>query len=67
MLLVVFTAVVCWSSENGTLDRHMWDVNALDYHTVALVSLRSVDVTEIVLTNCRAPSSANSSSLVELV
>lgn len=37
MLLVAFTGVVCWSSENGTLSRHMWDVNPLDYPTVALV------------------------------
>jgi hypothetical protein len=30
--------VVCWSSENGTLDRHMWDVEPLKYQTVAFVS-----------------------------
>jgi hypothetical protein len=42
MLLVAFTGVVCWSSGNGTLDRHMWDVSPLDYQTVALVSHSSV-------------------------
>lgn len=38
MLLLGFTIVAIWSSENGTLDRHMWDVNPLKYQTVALVS-----------------------------
>jgi hypothetical protein len=38
MLLVAYTAVVCWSSMNGTLDRHMWDIEPLKYQTVALVS-----------------------------
>lgn len=36
-LLVAFTGLVIWSSHNGTLDRHMWDVDPKKYPTVALV------------------------------
>jgi len=46
MLLVAFTGVICWSSMNGTLDRHMWDIHPLKYQTVALVSFAIVRESE---------------------
>jgi hypothetical protein len=66
MLLVAYTAVVCWSSMNGTLDRHMWDVSPLKYQTVALVSLPDHEVDDEVLTTHRVLGWASSSSSPEL-
>ena len=50
MLLVAYTAIVCWSSMNGTLDRHMWDIEPLKYQTVALVSVDDHEIDDDVLT-----------------
>jgi len=66
MLLVAFTVVICWSSMNGTLDRHMWDIAPMKYQTVALVSLDDHEVDNDVLTKRRALGWASSSSSSEL-
>jgi hypothetical protein len=66
MLLVAFTVVICWSSMNGTLDRHMWDIAPMKYQTVALVSLDNHEVDDDVLTKRRALGWASSSSSSEL-
>jgi len=65
MLLVAYTAVVCWSSMNGTLDRHMWDIAPLKYQTVALVSINDHDVNDEILTTYRVLGWASSSSSPE--
>jgi hypothetical protein len=66
MLLVAYTAVVCWSSMNATLDRHMWDIEPLKYQTVALVSLCDHEVDDDVLTTYRVLGWASSFSSPEL-
>ena len=70
MLLVAYTAVVCWSSMNGTLDRHMWDIQPLKYQTVALVSICNHEVDDddddVVLTTYRVLGWASSSFSPEL-
>jgi hypothetical protein len=57
MLLVAFTGVICWSSMDGTLDRHMWDIEPMKYQTVAFVSAHNHEVedddNDYVLTTCR--------------
>jgi hypothetical protein len=66
MLLVAYTAIVCWSSMNGTLDRHMWDIEPLKYQTVALVSLDNHEIDDDVLTIYRVLGWASSSFSPEL-
>jgi hypothetical protein len=66
MLLVAYTAIVCWSSMNGTLDRHMWDIEPLKYQTVALVSVDDHEIDDDVLTIYRVLGWASSSFSPEL-
>jgi hypothetical protein len=66
MLLVAYTAIVCWSSMNGTLDRHMWDIEPLKYQTVALVSIDDHEIDDDVLTIYRVLGWASSSFSPEL-
>jgi hypothetical protein len=66
MLLVAYTAIVCWSSMNGTLDRHMWDIEPLKYQTVALVSVDDHEIDDDVLTTYRVLGWASSSFSPEL-
>lgn len=66
MLLVAYTAIVCWSSMNGTLDRHMWDIEPLKYQTVALVSVVDHEIDDDVLTIYRVLGWASSSFSPEL-
>jgi hypothetical protein len=70
MLLVAYAAVICWSSMNGTLDRHMWDIEPMKYQTVALVSLYDYedddDDDDDILTTRRVLGWASSSSSSEL-
>ena len=66
MLLVAYTAIVCWSSMNGTLDRHMWDIEPLKYQTVALVSVDDHEIDDDVLTIYRVLGWVSSSFSPEL-
>ena len=66
MLLVAYTAIVCWSSMNGTHDRHMWDIEPLKYQTVALVSVDDHEIDDDVLTIYRVLGWASSSFSPEL-
>jgi hypothetical protein len=67
MLLVAYAAVICWSSMNGTLDRHMWDIAPMKYQTVALVSFYHYEDDDDydILTTCRVLGWASSSSSSE--